>query len=352
MTESEELTYKDSGVDVEAGSEAVRLLRQRLKSTANPLVLTGAGDFGGTIRMPPLDDAVLVSGTDGVGTKVILARELSRFDTIGIDCVAMSANDVSVTGAVPFFFLDYIVTAKVVPERIADIVAGVDEGCLQAQCVLLGGEVGEHPGHFAHDDDFDLAGFCVGIASRNELWRPDDVAVGDVLVGISSTGLHSNGFSLVRSVIDRHHIGLHDAFPLDDELTVGDVLLTPTGIYSAVLHDLGHAGVVRSAAHITGGGFPENIARALPDDLAAVVDLAAWRPPAVYPWLRGLGVSHDEMLRTFNCGLGIVLTVPPASVARTLEAIAATDFTGVVAGEVVERRDDEPQVRYRGTLAL
>jgi phosphoribosylformylglycinamidine cyclo-ligase len=351
MTDEQGFTYMDSGVDVAAGNEAVRLLRQRLKSTDNPLVLSGIGGFGGTMRMPPLKDAVLVSATDGVGTKVLLARELARYDTVGIDLVAMSANDVSVTGAVPFFFLDYIVAGKVVPEVVADLVAGVDEGCLRAECVLLGGETAEHPGHFAREDDFDMAGFCVGIASRDELWRTSSVTAGDALVGITSSGLHSNGFSLVRALLTKHGIELRDAFPPDDALTVGEVLLEPTTIYSPVLHDLGHTGAVRSAAHITGGGFPENVNRALPDGLAAMVDLAAWRPPPVYPWLHELGVAQDEMLRTFNCGLGMVLVVPADGVGRALDVIAAKGGAATVVGEVVERKDGQ-QVRYRGELAL
>ena len=356
MTDGSGFTYKDSGVDVEAGNRAVDLLRQRLKSTDNPLVMGGLGGFGGTMRMPPLKDAVLVAGTDGVGTKVMIAKELQRYDTVGIDLVAMSANDVSVTGAVPFFFLDYIVTGKVVPEIVADLVAGVDEGCLQAECVLLGGETAEHPGHFKDDGDFDMAGFCVGIASRGELWSPEHAAPGDALVGIRSTGLHSNGFSLVRAVLAKHGLGLHDPFPGCDggtgaPATIGELLLTPTAIYSAALHDLGHAGVVHSAAHITGGGFPENVNRALPENLAAVIDLAAWQPPAVYPWLHELGVAADEMLRTFNCGLGMVLTVPQEGVTKALDVIAAKGHEAAVVGEVIERGDGD-QVRYRGALAL
>lgn len=350
MAEEKDFTYKGSGVDVEAGAEAVRLLRSRLKSASNPLVLSGVGGFGGIMRMPPLKDAVLVAGTDGVGTKLMLARQLGRYDTIGIDCVAMSANDVSVTGAVPFLFLDYIVCGKVVPERIAEIVAGVDEGCLRADCVLLGGEVGEHPGHFVHEDDFDLSGTCVGIASRDELWRVSSVKAGDVLVGIAANGLHSNGYSLVRRLLEKHGVGLEDACPFDAGQTVGDVALTPTTIYSRVLHDLGHAGVVRSAAHITGGGFAENVERALPMDAAAVIDLAAWQPPPVFPWLHELGVAHDEMLRTFNCGVGIVLVAPPDGVAKALDVLAAARYEAWPMGEVVERHKGDA-VRYRGELA-
>ncbi len=215
MVADKDFTYKDAGVDVAAGNEAVRLFRDRLRSIHHPLVLEGIGGFGGIMRVPPIKDAVLVAGTDGAGTKVMLAREMGVFSTIGIDAVAMSVNDVSACGAVPFFFLDYLVVGKLEPHKVADIVAGVDEGCLRAQCVLLGGETAEHPGHFAHDDGFDLGGFAVGLASRSELWGPSRVEPGDALVGIASNGLHSNGFSLVRAVLEARHIALDQPFPGD-----------------------------------------------------------------------------------------------------------------------------------------
>ena len=203
-------TYKQSGVDVAAGNEAVRLLKERLRSVRHPLVLEGIGGFAGLLRVPPVSDAVLVAGTDGAGTKVMLAREMGVYDTIGIDAVAMSVNDVSACGATPLFFLDYLVVGKVDPQTVADIVGGVDEGCLRAGCALLGGETAEHPGHFRDDDAFDLAGFAVGIASRSALWGPANVAPGDALLGIASNGLHSNGFSLVRALLAERHIALTD----------------------------------------------------------------------------------------------------------------------------------------------
>ena len=211
MADDQGFTYKEAGVDVEAGNRAVDLMKQRLKSTQHPLVLGGLGGFGGAMRLPKLKDPVLVAGTDGVGTKIELARTMGRLDTIGIDLVAMSVNDVSACGAVPLFFLDYLVVGKVVPEEVAEIVAGVDEGCRLAQCVLLGGETAEHPGQFP-DGDFDMAGFAVGLAERDELWGPHLVADGDVLVGICSSGLHSNGFSLVRHLLKEHAIDVHSTF--------------------------------------------------------------------------------------------------------------------------------------------
>ena len=371
MVADKDFTYRDAGVDVAAGNEAVRLFRERLRSVHHPLVLEGIGGFGGLMRMPPIKDAVLVAGTDGAGTKVMLARDMGVYGTIGIDAVAMSVNDVSACGAVPFFFLDYLVVGKLEPHKVADIVAGVDEGCLRAQCVLLGGETAEHPGHFAEPDGFDLGGFAVGLASRSELWGPARVEPGDALVGIASNGLHSNGFSLVRAVLDARHIALDQPFPGAGEAapgagapaggtsgavpagaTVGEVLLTPTTIYSPVLHDLGHACPVHAAAHITGGGFPDNVGRILPEGAAAVLDLSAWRPPAVFSWLHGLGVSPDEMLKTFNCGLGMVLALPADSVPKALNTIARAGLAASVVGEIVAVEAGARAVRYKGELAL
>lgn len=346
----EEFTYKRAGVDVEAGNEAVRLLRERLKSTRHPLVLEGIGGFGGVMRLPPLKDAVLVAGTDGVGTKIMLAQQLERYDTVGIDLVAMSANDVSACGAVPLFFLDYLVVGKLVPERVAELVAGVDEGCLRAQCVLLGGETAEHPGHL-DPDDFDMAGFCVGLASRDELWGPSKVREGDVILGIGSTGLHSNGFSLVRRLLEEHHIELHERIPQSDS-DVGEELLRPTAIYSPALHDLGHACEVHAAAHITGGGFPDNVGRALPDGLAAVIDLSSWTPPGVFAWLASLGVAHDELLKTFNCGIGMAVLLPADQQLAALNALAPAGYPTQIIGRVVARPAETPTVRYEGRLAL
>jgi len=368
---ADEFTYKNAGVDVEAGNAAVELLKQRLKSADHPLVLGGLGGFGGAMRLPRLKDPVVVAGTDGVGTKILIAKAMDRYDTIGIDLVAMSVNDVSACGAVPLFFLDYLVTGKVEPEKVAALVGGVDEGCLRAQCVLLGGETAEHPGHFKADDDFDMAGFAVGIAERDELWGPGKVAAGDLLIGVDSHGLHSNGFSLVRHLVERHGVDLHGRFLsqggglgarvapdtvsflpcYDVTASVGDVLLTPTAIYSPLLHDLGHAGGVHAAAHITGGGFPDNVGRAVPDGLAAEIDLGAWTPGPEYVWLHGLGVSRDELLGTFNCGIGVVLVAAADAVERLLDVIARGGRGARVVGRVVPRETGDA-VRYRGELAL
>ncbi len=297
MPDDKGFTYKAAGVDVEAGNRAVELMKERLKSTQHPLVLGGLGGFGGAMRLPKYKDPVLVAGTDGVGTKIELARAMGKLGTIGIDLVAMSVNDVSACGAAPLFFLDYLVVGKVVPEEVAEIVAGVDEGCQLAQCVLLGGETAEHPGQFP-EGDFDMAGFAVGLAERDELWGPQLVAEGDVLVGLCSSGMHSNGFSLVRHLLKERAIDVHSSFlsaggafckKAGPHATVGDVLLVPTTIYSPVLHDLGHAGGVHAAAHITGGGFPDNVGRAVPEHLAAVIDLSSLDPGPVFEWIHCTG---------------------------------------------------------------
>jgi phosphoribosylformylglycinamidine cyclo-ligase len=369
MADDKGFTYKNAGVDVEAGNRAVELMKQRLKSTDHPLVLGGLGGFGGAMRLPKLKDPVLVAGTDGVGTKIEIARAVGDLGTIGIDLVAMSVNDVSACGAVPLFFLDYLVVGAVVPEEVAEIVVGVDEGCLRAQCVLLGGETAEHPGQFA-GGDFDMAGFAVGLAERDELWGPQLVKEGDVLVGVDSSGVHSNGFSLIRHLLAEHGIELHSNFiseggglglciiPGDGvgpcyepHSTVGDVLLTPTAIYSPMLHDLGHAGGVHSAAHITGGGFPDNVGRAMPDELAAVIDLSSWVPSPVFCWLHALGVERAELLNTFNCGLGMIVVMAPEHVEKNLAVIEKAEHAARVVGEVVPRGDGTA-VRYRGELKL
>jgi len=362
MSESrEQFTYRQAGVDVAAGNRAVELLKERLRSTRHPLVLGGLGGFGGAMRLPRLKDPVLVAGTDGVGTKIELARSMGRVETIGIDLVAMSVNDIAACGAVPMFFLDYLVVGRVEPEMIARIVAGVDEGCLRAQCVLLGGETAEHPGQFA-EGDFDLAGFAVGLAERDELWGSQRVGVGDILLGLHSSGVHSNGFSLVRLLLKTHGIDLGSDWSTSSGVvsstraeaagrTVGDVLLEPTAIYSPVLHDLSHAGGVHAAAHITGGGFPDNVGRAVPDTMAAEIDLDSWAPHPVFSWLHSLGVGETEMLNTFNCGIGMVVAADAMHVDDHLRVIADAGVEAHVIGRVVPRGDGSP-VRYRGALRL
>jgi phosphoribosylformylglycinamidine cyclo-ligase len=352
---NESFTYKDAGVDVAAGNAAVQLLKERLRSTKHPLVLEGIGGFGGIMRLPPLKDGVLVASTDGVGTKLLLAQQLGQFSTVGIDLVAMSVNDVSATGAVPLFFLDYLVVGKLDPERVAELVGGVDEGCLRAQCVLLGGETAEHPGHFKAEADFDMAGFAVGIAERGELWGPSKVRQGDALIAIASTGVHANGFSLVRKLLAERRVDVTAPFPAQPSpsapagTSIGEVLLTPTAIYSPALHNLGHACPVHAAAHITGGGFPDNLTRALPDDLAAVVDLSTWELPGVFAWLRELGAADDDLLNTFNCGVGMIVVLPAEETPKALSVITQAGHAAWIVGTVVARQGGAA-VRYSGSL--
>lgn len=350
MTNDQRFTYKEAGVDVEAGNRAVELMKERLTSARHPLVLGGLGGFGGAMQLPPLTDPVLVAGADGVGTKIELARAVGRLTTIGIDLVAMSVNDVSACGATPLFFLDYLVVGKVVPEQVAEIVGGVDEGCRLAGCALLGGETAEHPGQFT-GGDFDLAGFAVGTAERDALWGPQRVRDGDALIGIRSSGLHSNGFSLVRHLLKAHHVDLASELPGAEGVTVGDALLEPTTIYSPALAALGSAVAVHAAAHITGGGYPDNVGRAVPTELAAVVDLDAWVPGPLFSWLHSLGVSEGELLRTFNCGLGMVVALPRDDAPRAIEIVTEHGLEASLVGEVVPRVGDEAVV-YRGALAL
>jgi phosphoribosylformylglycinamidine cyclo-ligase len=274
----------------------------------------------------------------------MIAKAMERFDTIGIDVVAMSVNDVSACGATPLFFLDYIVVGTLVPEQVAELVAGVDEGCMRAQCVLLGGETAEHPGHFAHDDDFDMGGFAVG----GELWGPAKVRAGDVAVALASSGVHANGFSLVRKLLTERARDLREPFP-GSEQTLGDVLLTPTLIYSPVLSDLGRACNMHAAAHVTGGGFPDNLDRAVPAELAVALDLDSWELPAVFAWLREAGVDDTDMLTTFNCGVGMVVLTPADQVDKALATIAQAGHVGWVVGEIVARGSG-PSVRYKGAL--
>jgi phosphoribosylformylglycinamidine cyclo-ligase len=309
MTGDKPLTYKDAGVDIAAGDALVDRIKPAAAATRRPGVLGGLGGFGGLFE---LDLArwprpVLVAGTDGVGTKLRLAIELERYDSIGIDLVAMCANDVIVQGAEPLFFLDYYATGRLSVEVATAVIGGIAEGCRQAGAALLGGETAEMPGMYT-GDDFDLAGFCVGVVNRDQLIDGSRVAAGDVLLGLASSGPHSNGYSLIRRVIAAS--GASTDSPCGGR-TLGETLLEPTRIYVRALLSLLAAEPVHALAHITGGGLPGNLVRVLPAEADAVVDLQAWHRPAVFGWLQREGrIADDEMLRTFNCGIGMVLAVP------------------------------------------
>ena len=307
------MDYKKAGVDIDAGNEFVRRIRPLVRSTFRPEVLTDIGGFGGLFRFDPkrYRDPVLVSGTDGVGTKLRIALLMERHDTVGIDLVAMCVNDVAVCGAEPLFFLDYLAVGKLAVGKAEAIVAGIVEGCRQAGCALIGGETAEMPGFYA-DEEYDLAGFAVGVVERDQLIDGNRVRPGDVLIGLASTGLHSNGYSLARRVLlDEAKMSLDErAAELGD--TLGEVLLRPTRIYVKTIRALVESGDIRAIAHITGGGLTENIPRVLPEGCRAVITRGSWKQPPIFGLIQSRGrVDDDEMARVFNLGIGLVLVVPP-----------------------------------------
>lgn len=330
-------TYRRSGVDVTAGYEAVRRIKGLAPATFRPEVLGGVGSFGSLVALPEgYRQPVLVSGTDGVGTKVLIAQRAGRHDTVGIDCVAMCVNDVAALGAEPLFFLDYLALGKLEPALVEALVHGVAEGCRQAGCALVGGETAEMPGLY-EPGEYDLAGFAVGVVERDRIIDGSRVAPGDVLVGIASSGLHSNGFSLVRRLV--FEVGGYELGDLVPELgrPLGEVLLTPTRIYARSLLALGRAVEVRGVAHITGGGFFENIPRGLPEGTTAVIDRGGWPVPPVFSFLQRLGrVEEREMFNTFNMGIGLVAAVPARLADEALAVLAEVGEQAWVIGRVAE----------------
>jgi phosphoribosylformylglycinamidine cyclo-ligase len=341
----EPLTYAQAGVDVEAGDRAVALMRAAVEATHGPGVLGGIGGFAGLWRLTTgagragvPSDPVLAAASDGVGTKLLVAQALDRHDTVGIDLVAMVVDDVVVTGAEPLFVLDYLAVGRVEPERVAQIVGGVAEGCRLARCALLGGETAEHPDAMA-PGAYDLAGFALGMVARDRLLGPDRVAAGDLLLGLASSGLHANGFSLARRVLVEAGVGYERDLP---ELggRVGEALLTPTRIYAPHLVDLLAAGIeLHALCHVTGGGLPGNLPRCLPAGLTARVDRASWDPPPVFRLLAELGpVADQELARATNLGVGMVIVLPPTQVDRATAFLAARDVPSWVMGEVEASR--------------
>lgn len=330
------MDYRKSGVDIEAGYESVELMKQFVKRTLRPEVLGGIGGFSGAFSLAgikDMEDPVLLSGTDGVGTKLKIAFLLDRHDTIGIDCVAMCVNDVACAGGEPLFFLDYIACGKNVPEKIATIVSGVAEGCVQAGCALVGGETAEHPG-LMPEDEYDLAGFSVGVCNRKDLITGEELKPGDVLIGIASSGVHSNGFSLVRNIFEMSKENLTRFYP-ELGATLGEVLLAPTRIYVKALKSAKEAGVrIHACSHITGGGFYENVPRMLKDGIRAVVKKDSYEVPAIFRLMAEKGeVSEHVMYNTFNMGVGMMVAVDPADVEKTLRAFEAAGETCFVIGE-------------------
>lgn len=329
------MDYKNSGVDIEAGYKSVELMKKYVQGTMRPEVLTGLGGFSGAFSMEKfknMEKPTLVSGTDGVGTKLKLAFLMDKHDTIGIDCVAMCVNDIACAGGEPLFFLDYIACGKNYPEKIAAIVSGVAEGCKQSDAALIGGETAEHPG-LMPEDEYDLAGFAVGVVDEKDIITGADVKAGDVLIGMASSGVHSNGFSLVRKIFEMTSLDTYY-----DELgkTLGEALLAPTRIYVKALRSVKEAGVrIKACSHITGGGFYENVPRMLPEGKQAVIRKDSYEVPSIFKLMAKKGQVEEKMMyNTYNMGLGMVLAVDPADVDKTMEAIKAAGETPYVVGEI------------------
>ncbi|GJL82870.1 MAG: phosphoribosylformylglycinamidine cyclo-ligase [marine bacterium B5-7] len=337
------MSYKQAGVDIDAGDALVERIKPLAQSTSRVECIGGLGGFGGLFELAAnkYRNPVLVSGTDGVGTKLRLAIETNRHNTVGIDLVAMCVNDIVVCGAEPLFFLDYFATGKLDPIQGESVIAGIAEGCRQAGTALLGGETAEMPGMY-HGSDYDLAGFAVGVVEKEQIIDGQQIEYGDVLIGIASSGAHSNGFSLIRQVIDKSGLPLDTPF---GKSTLIDTLLEPTRIYVAALRSLIEKTTVHGIAHITGGGLPGNVSRILGDRHHAIIDGSAWPETELFTWLKKTGgIEESEMLRTFNCGIGMVLVVPPSSADMALVSLASSGETAFIIGHI---EDGEQGVEVR-----
>jgi phosphoribosylformylglycinamidine cyclo-ligase len=343
--ESSGLSYLDAGVDIDAGNELVDRIKPAVKSTNRDGVLTGLGGFGGLFQLDVAryKQPVLVSGTDGVGTKLLLARQLNKHDTIGIDLVAMCVNDILTSGAEPLFFLDYYATGKLKIDNAQAVIEGIAEGCRQSACALIGGETAEMPGMYGQDE-YDLAGFTVGVVDRPQLIDGSRIKAGHIVLGLESSGPHSNGYSLIRKVLEKS--GDDPSMPLADS-TLGEALLAPTRIYVKTLLPLIENHPLDGLAHITGGGISENIIRVIPDELGLEIDLSAWEFPMVFKWLQEKGsINEQEMLRTFNCGVGMVLLVAEEAADDVCQALASAGEAVYRLGKVTEATDSESRVVY------
>jgi phosphoribosylformylglycinamidine cyclo-ligase len=339
------LSYLDAGVDIDAGNELVERIKPAVKSTNRSGVVTGLGGFGGLFQLDTerYKEPLLVSGTDGVGTKLLLARQLKRHDTIGIDLVAMCVNDILTCGAEPLFFLDYYATGKLKIDNAQAVIEGIAEGCRQAGCALIGGETAEMPGMYDHDE-YDLAGFTVGVVDRPQLINGSRIKAGHVVLGLESSGPHSNGYSLIRKVLEQS--GDDPSMALGAQ-TLGEALLAPTRIYVKSLLPLIEKYPVDGLAHITGGGISENITRVIPDDFDLEIDLSAWELPAVFSWLQeNGGIEEREMLRTFNCGIGMVLLVSEDLASDICRVLTEADESVYRIGRVIQHQDGGPRVNY------
>lgn len=339
------LSYLDAGVDIDAGNELVERIKPAVKSTNRSGVITGLGGFGGLFQLDikRYKEPLLVSGTDGVGTKLLLAKQLDRHDTIGIDLVAMCVNDILTCGAEPLFFLDYYATGKLKIDNAQAVIEGIADGCRQAGCALIGGETAEMPGLYDHDE-YDLAGFTVGAVDRSKVIDGSQIKAGHIVLGLASSGPHSNGYSLIRKVLEQS--GDDPSTPLGDT-TLGEALLAPTRIYVKTLLKLIEQHPLDGLAHITGGGISENITRVIPAGLGIDIDLSAWQMPAIFQWLQTNGrIEEQEMLRTFNCGIGMALLVAEDSADEVCRALAEADEPVYRLGRVIECPDSTRRVNY------
>jgi phosphoribosylformylglycinamidine cyclo-ligase len=346
MTEKKGLTYADAGVDIDAGAEAVELMKKHVKGTFRPEVLTDLGGFGGlfALNTAKYKNPVLVSGTDGVGTKLMIAFKMDKHDTIGIDAVAMCVNDILVQGAEPLFFLDYLAVGKLVPKRVADIVKGIAEGCCQAGCALIGGETAEMPG-FYPPDEYDVAGFVVGVVDREKIIDGSRINTGDLIIGLPSSGLHSNGYSLARKTLLEVRNFNIDSYVQEFGRTAGEEMLEPTRIYVKQVLPLLEKYDIKGLAHITGGGLTDNIPRILPEGRKAVLNPAAWPETPVFELIRQIGcIAADEMNRTFNMGIGMVMVMPPEDAGAVLVDLKAAGEKAYLIGKVEE---GEKKVEFR-----
>ncbi|CAM3566543.1 phosphoribosylformylglycinamidine cyclo-ligase [Parendozoicomonas haliclonae] len=340
------LSYRDAGVDIDAGNALVERIKHVAKRTRRPEVMAGLGGFGALCQIPAgYKEPVLVSGTDGVGTKLKLAMDLNRHDTIGIDLVAMCVNDLIVCGAEPLFFLDYYATGHLNVDVAASVVAGIGKGCELSACSLVGGETAEMPGMY-QGEDYDLAGFCVGVVEKSEILDGTKVKAGDTLIGLASSGAHSNGYSLIRKILEINETDL--SMELDGK-PLADLLMEPTRIYVKPMLELIRAGLVNAMSHITGGGLLENIPRVLPENTKAVIDTQSWEIPALFQWLQqGGNVEQREMYRTLNCGVGMVVAVPAERKEEALAMLQAAGETAWEIGHIAEASEGEEQVELAG----
>jgi phosphoribosylformylglycinamidine cyclo-ligase len=339
---SPSLSYKDAGVDIDAGNALIERIKPHAKRTYRPEVMGNLGGFGALCEIPEgYKQPVLVSGTDGVGTKLRLALEIGKHDTIGIDLVSMCTNDLIVTGAEPLFFLDYYATGKLDLDTATAVISGIATGCEISGCALIGGETAEMPGMY-EGEDYDLAGFCVGVVEKSEIIDGSTVKSGDILLGIASSGPHSNGYSLIRKVLEVSGESVDSPF---GDSTLGETLLTPTRIYVKALLALIKAMPIKALAHITGGGLPENLPRVLPEGTKAVVDTNSWQQPEIFGWLQKKGGIEDfEMLRTFNCGVGMVACVDAENVDAAIALLAEQGEQAWVLGSIKDKTDDEDAI--------